>query len=124
MAWNGVTGPYRTQYDRDTIHEGKRWPLYNWSGIGGVWYPQPTLWAELSCFAPAAAADPRPIIVTIRRDGYVGYYTGHNEHGPCWSSISKFHSVRNLEDLRALLKDIARHEPTVRARATLLPDFV
>ena len=42
--WNSLTGEYRSKYDE---RPGCHWPLYNWCGRQGIWYPSPTHWAEL-----------------------------------------------------------------------------
>ena len=38
---NRITGPYITE-PRDG-----EWPLYDWGGIEGVWYPTPYGWRRL-----------------------------------------------------------------------------
>lgn len=40
-VFNAVTGPYTT-----TPHGGE-YPLINWGGMVGVWYPRPVGWQPL-----------------------------------------------------------------------------
>jgi hypothetical protein len=41
LVYNPVTGPYSARYT-----DGE-WPLHNWDGMEGIWYPVPYCWRPL-----------------------------------------------------------------------------
>ena len=47
-VYNSVTGPYQSRYDNGM------WPMFNWRGTPGVWYPLPTHWMTLWVPSPPA----------------------------------------------------------------------
>lgn len=45
LIYNPVTDWYQTRFE-DGGH-GKQWPLRNWNGMPGVWYPAPYGWVPV-----------------------------------------------------------------------------
>ena len=52
VVFNKATGPYRSRATQIRQSPQLQWPLRNWNGMDGIWYPIPSHWAPLDIFEP------------------------------------------------------------------------